>query len=156
METVRIESTRKNQVSLPPLVGAPDAKGNTKIIGSGHAVEPEGVTVLPKDYWDAVSKRPDVQSLLKDEGEGRLAVVTGTGPVRAAPDTLEGLTEEQAMVHINACSDPDTLIRWCALQSNRTLLDCLETRLNIVESEQKRGKGKPAVVGGESAGGKAA
>ncbi len=138
-QTVRIDSTRKNMVNLPPI-----KTGSLRM--DGHAVEAEGITPLPKRYWDEVVKREDVKALLVDQGEGRLSVVEGTGSTRSAPETLVDMPDSQALVHINACGSAETLLKWCGQEKRRDILDAMTARMDIIESAQKRGEKVPAVT----------
>lgn len=166
-EMVRIESTRKNIVVLPPVYNQPEAKPNDteaerhrkrraifkatliesgKWDGQSKVVEPR-TTFVKRAYIEAVKDIPEVKRLFtpSQNGDGCLRIVdsddAGSTPDASAPELLPS-NDAQATVIINACSDLEQLYRWAGSTdtSRDDVFGSLSARIAIVESAQKRGE----------------
>jgi hypothetical protein len=156
MSTVRIESTRKNLVVLPPVYNAPkdgDYKKRRRL-HAAEAIQPADwdpipnkltpkVTFISKAYWDAVKDNPEVKRLFTDGQHGLLRVLDAgdVGPTAdvSKPKELPS-NDGEAMALINNCDDEEQLRDWARQASDRpNVLGLISGRFSILDAAVKRG-----------------
>lgn len=130
---VRIQSSLEHVVTFPQL-----DKGTPKFVSSKQIL-PKTITVVEKDYIETLMENNAMVKKYFEKGGG-MEILTGPGSTpQALPQSLQGVPHDAATTYIDACSDKALLIQWL---SNATdgIRDALLARLNIVESEEKRGE----------------
>lgn len=155
MSTVRIESTRKNLVVLPPVYGERSKDGQKRRrIHAPQVIQPADwepipnkltpkVTFISKVYYDAVKDNPDVKRLFSDGDQGRLRLLD-TGDVGPTADVtkpkLLPVNDGEAMALINNCDDEELLREWARQATDRPdVLGLISGRFSILDAAVKRG-----------------